>query len=377
MNSSNIDDIWDEPVAHQDEVEAPTRSKRPLFLVESDDDDDDQAPRRVARKPPPQQDIDIDALFQDVDEEEFTSLPPALDIEAVRRRAEARHKQAAPSLTPHEILPSSSPPRDTGDRREEGKTKGKDKEGDQKKERRRPAQLNEGRLLGPSGFPQLIKDVKNFRIKGKGHEATDLNRLLQVYQFWTHSLYPKTPFRDTVERVEKLCHSRRMNVSLSVWRDEAHGITKARANTEDDMDDDDVTRKAPPSEDELHPGQPASPIFSQTSSPMPSRPPSSASEYDLHDDDIEALIREESALSREKPPAPMEDDEESFWSTVDDYQPPRLSQPAPQATPMDEDHDMWDLVREIEMNTSTSQDEASSIPKASTTEEDWDGSIYV
>ena len=180
MSSSNIDDIWDEPVAHQDDFEAPTRSKRPLFLVESDDDDDDQALHRVARKPPPQQDIDIDALFQDVDEDEFTSLPPALDIEAVRRRAEARHKQAAPPLTTHEILPSSSPPHDTGDRREEGKNKGKDKEGDQKKERRRPAQLNEGRLLGPSGFPQLIKDVKNFRIKGKGHEVHGF--FLYIYQ---------------------------------------------------------------------------------------------------------------------------------------------------------------------------------------------------
>lgn len=165
-----------------------------------------------------------------------------------------------------------------------------------------------------------------------------------------------------------------LKVSLSVWRDEAHGITKAMANTEDDMDDD-VTRKAQPLEEELDPGQPASPISSQISSPMPSRPPSSASEYDLHDDDIEALIREESAPSRKKPPAPIEDDEESFWSTVDGYQPPRPSQPASQATPMDEDHDMWDLVREIEMNTATSQHKASSMPKASTTE-DWDD-IYV
>lgn len=163
-------------------------------------------------------------------------------------------------------------------------------------------------------------------------------------------------------------------MSLSVWRDEAHGITKAMTNTEDDMDDD-VTRKAPPLEEELDPGQPASPIFSQTSSPMPSRPPSSASEYDLHDDDIEALIRQESAPSQKEPPAPIEDDEESFWSTVDGYQPPRPSQPASQATPMDEDHDMWDLVREIEMDTSTSQHEASSMPEVSTTE-DWDD-IYV
>ena len=36
--------------------------------------------------------------------------------------------------------------------------------------------------------------------------------MLQVYQFWTHKLYPKTRFKETVDRVEKLCHSKRMQV---------------------------------------------------------------------------------------------------------------------------------------------------------------------
>lgn len=51
-------------------------------------------------------------------------------------------------------------------------------------------------------------------------QASDLNRLLQVYQFWTHRMYPKTQFRDTVEQVEKLCHTKRMAVSgLSIAYD--------------------------------------------------------------------------------------------------------------------------------------------------------------
>src|SRR5882762_10081140 len=45
-------------------------------------------------------------------------------------------------------------------------------------------------------------------------QTTDLNRLLQVYQFWAHKMYPKTQFKDTVDRVEKLCHSKRMHVRL-------------------------------------------------------------------------------------------------------------------------------------------------------------------
>ena len=44
------------------------------------------------------------------------------------------------------------------------------------------------------------------------NQATDLDRALQVYQFWTHKLYPKTRFKETVDRVEKLCHSKRMQV---------------------------------------------------------------------------------------------------------------------------------------------------------------------
>ena len=70
-------------------------------------------------------------------------------------------------------------------------------------------------------------------------EAEDLTRLMRVYNFWTHKLHPKLKFHDTVVRIEKMCHTKRMQVgvhlrevllhlisfqvALSVWRDEAHG----------------------------------------------------------------------------------------------------------------------------------------------------------
>jgi hypothetical protein len=49
------------------------------------------------------------------------------------------------------------------------------------------------------------------------HESKveDLTRLMRVYNFWAHRLYPKVKFRDTVVRVEKLCHSKRMHASIS------------------------------------------------------------------------------------------------------------------------------------------------------------------
>lgn len=47
-------------------------------------------------------------------------------------------------------------------------------------------------------------------------QATDLDRVLQIYQFWSHKLYPKTRFKETVDRVEKLCHSKRMQVCAAL-----------------------------------------------------------------------------------------------------------------------------------------------------------------
>jgi replication fork protection complex subunit Csm3/Swi3 len=116
-----------------------------------------------------------------------------------------------------------------------------DGEDDGQKKRKPLPKLDETRLLGKDGFPQLLKDTKNFKPKGKGHEviiiiiftshllapvltadvwtdatastqAMDLDRVLQIYQFWSHKLYPKTRFKETVDRVEKLCHSKRMQV---------------------------------------------------------------------------------------------------------------------------------------------------------------------
>lgn len=209
------------------------RARQALFYADSDDDDLEPGPsnaRTNAVTAPPPQNIDIDALFEDVDDDESIPLPEIVDEEELTRQAEARYRTNAPPLTPHEILPSSSPSRDTGDGvGMKGRQKGKLSE--ESKTRRRQLKLDENLLLSPNGFPQLIKMTKDFRIKGKGREvrlqshmdhclefvlcqAEDLDRLLRIYQYWTHQLYPKTTFSDTIDRIEKLCHSRRMNVSL-------------------------------------------------------------------------------------------------------------------------------------------------------------------
>ncbi|KAG6874193.1 hypothetical protein C0995_003739 [Termitomyces sp. Mi166 len=419
----SLDNIWNEPVD-----EDPARphsspsSHEPLFLADSDEEN--------ARRPPPQNvadvDVDIDAMFAEVEAEDdpftFKPLTSDLNTKALTREAEARHKRAIPSLTPHAIM-SSSPPRDPGNDQTSKQGGGqKGKEG--RKERRKPVRLDEGRLLGPNGFPKLIKDTKDFKIKGKGYEATDLNRLLQIYGYWIHEMFPRTTFRDTVERVEKLCHSKRMHIALSVWRDEARGLINGRKPEDDEVVDLTENSHGDPTlqSGSSRASSPASngAAYASSSSRPPSRPPSSGSELDDDDDfDIDAVIREEEErLARERNSSvptnttliigdqttkrniAVDDDDAAMWEAVDSMQGaasqtsqgiiPHLKvdddamweeidalQKAAESThppPVrDEDEDMWDVLREMENDDLAHKPQ--SRPIAPDPENDWD-SVY-
>ncbi|KAF9564602.1 Swi3-domain-containing protein [Agrocybe pediades] len=378
MDSTSLDSIWDEPAiinspkraepAQDSDGEgsgahrAPKRSRQTLFLADSDDDLELSPSNRVTRKAPPIQHVDVDALFADIDDDDdlmnFDRVPDRVDEAELARKAEAEARRRMPTLTPHQIMPSSSPVRDAengaGNKRSKGKQAEED--GDEKKARRRLAKLDENRLLGPSGFPQLIKMTKDFRVKGKGYEATDLNRLLQTYQYWTHQLYPKTQFRDTVERIEKLCHSRRMNVSLSVWRDEAHGKpTQQRDGSDDEENDNEEEGNADQSENArmdtddpiLEPPRSSpSRISSRATSPpasgpssegdMPSRPPGGNGS------------NPQDASNRE------EDEQEDFWRSLDEFNddmPDPPPAPVPAANLFADDDDMWDIIDEVERDS--------------------------
>jgi replication fork protection complex subunit Csm3/Swi3 len=246
---TDISDIWDLPVetsirhppvdTPDDEGRAspPHPPNRPLFLPS--DDEDDAAP--PATKPNANKDPDIDALFDGLDDmdDAVHELAPSLDLDALRREADARNARAVRAEFAASIPGLSAAATAAASKTDKGKGGGAldgidDGGEDGEKKKRKPVpKLDEARLLGMNGLPQLLKDTKNFKPKGKGHEvihstcspafwltnamppqATDLDRMLQIYQFWTHKLYPKTRFKETVDRVEKLCHSRRMQVCL-------------------------------------------------------------------------------------------------------------------------------------------------------------------
>ncbi|KAI6045776.1 replication fork protection component Swi3-domain-containing protein [Pisolithus marmoratus] len=393
----SLDDIWDAPVVSpakptstKDASSPVKRPRQSLFL--SDSDSDYQRPQKRATLAP---DPDIEALFADIDEnaadtandeEDLTYKPlaPALDLEKLSREAEARHARERKTKIPassatRQVASSSPPPPDAPSGRgaktngDGGKGKGGDDEG--KKERKRPLYLDEERLIGPSGLPQLIKDIKGFKPKGKGHEHSDLNRLLQVYQFWTHRMYPKTPFRDTINRVEKLCHSKRMQVRLSVWRDESKGLVNGKNPEPEDHDLIDLTEGDPKAtEHDMQEGKSDELLPSRA----PSLPPMS-SEPEDDDFDMEAVIKAEEerlaalraandATPTSAPkPLPSKDkgdgtdtmDEEAMWAALDDQplsdRPPDNATKAPTILTHDQDEEMWDIVNELEQGEQEQQ----------------------
>jgi replication fork protection complex subunit Csm3/Swi3 len=224
-------------------------------------------------------------------------------------------------------------------------------------------------------------------------------------------MYPPGQFRDTVERIEKLCHSRRMNVrglllyqrlilmflqvSLSVWRDEAHGLIHGK-KVEDDqtIELDDGDRKDETVNLRSSSGSVRA-EYASSSSPPQTRPPSSEVEDD-DDFDIDAVIRAEvernarkraeageepdhldkgkgkmvvadedeyDALWNEMDPIPSVpasvessmvaggsgDDDMVIWDAVDALEKDSSAPTKPPTTyHVDDDEDMWDVVQEME-----------------------------
>ncbi|KAI5899348.1 Swi3-domain-containing protein [Schizophyllum commune H4-8] len=370
-----LDAIWDDdaelastsrPGASEDNV---GKSSEPLFIYgdESDTDKDTRAPNAAGGG---MDDAELEAMFDEGALEMIDARAIQAKAEEAVRREEARRPKKKPAER-HQILPSSSPPPEGFDDHDAGGAKaGKDGE----KKRRKPIVLDESRLISPIGFPQLIEDTKNFKIKGKGHEATDLNRLLNIYQFWAHRMYPRTQFNDTVERIEKLCHSRRMHNQLGMMRDAAFG----KAPKEDAIDlsdsDNDDARERPqngitlPSSSSPRSSPPARSRAS--SSRPPSLPPDSSDPGDAvmtdgtrssaapdNDEDAElwaAIEEDNNAMLSAKAPAPrrpptndFDDDMDDAFAVFDEVHGAGGPPPAPPPPPefdMDDDFAMMDEI---------------------------------
>ncbi|KAH7088421.1 chromosome segregation in meiosis protein 3 [Paraphoma chrysanthemicola] len=102
--------------------------------------------------------------------------------------------------------------------------------------------LDDHRLLSDPGIPRLRKISKErLRFKGKGHEYGDIARMLNMYQLWLDDLYPRAKFADALAIIEKVGHTKRMQMMRKDWIDEG----KPRRTTEGDVEDEERAQDKP------------------------------------------------------------------------------------------------------------------------------------
>jgi len=64
--------------------------------------------------------------------------------------------------------------------------------------------LDAERLKRPRGLTMLANVFEKVKFKGRGYEEQDLSMLMKNYEYWCHRLFPKLPFDDCLERIERL-----------------------------------------------------------------------------------------------------------------------------------------------------------------------------
>lgn len=169
--------------------------------------------------------------------------------------------------------------------------------------------------------------------------------MLNLYQLWLDDLYPKAKFKDGLMMVEKLGHTKRMQVSRRAWIDESKGFRR-REDEDAEMrlgdisgqgeDNDEIFPAAPkdsgqgqeqsrggadaPDDDELDAlmgEEPAASTPPNTTGNGPTQPRGPFQDDEPDDDELDALLNEESrpAVQTEqqqttKQKGPFEDDED-------------------------------------------------------------------
>ena len=150
-------------------------------------------------------------------------------------------------------------------------------------------------------------------------------RLLSLYQLWLDDLYPKAKFADALAIIEKLGHTKRMQVMRREWIDESktrNGVYDAPASADVNLDaavpasraDEPAKSRAqtPPPHHTADDGDlnSASPVAARVDRAMPSA--TGAVEELPEEDELDALLAEDAARTApamhtrpaSKPPAP-------------------------------------------------------------------------
>jgi len=168
------------------------------------------------------------------------------------------------------------------------------------KKRKPNPKLDQDRLLSDAGVPKLRRLAKNkLHFKGKGHEFSDISRILNLYQLWLDDLYPKAKFKDGLAMIEKLGHSKRLQVSRKAWMDKTKPF---RRRDDADAEMHDASEGANVENEGIFSAREVTGQAGLTHTD--DMPP---------DDDLDALFAEESERSKPAPIAkktgPLEDDD--------------------------------------------------------------------
>lgn len=123
-----------------------------------------------------------------------------------------------------------------GSDQENGNINGSDQEGKQevdagikvKKPKRKLVTLNAEKLKGPRGIVAIDDFFQNVKLKGKGHEKEDLNEVMKRLEHWSHRMFPKYHFDDSLTKIERL--GRKKEISLHMTRYRLGQLTKDDEN---------------------------------------------------------------------------------------------------------------------------------------------------
>ncbi|KAL2836040.1 replication fork protection component Swi3-domain-containing protein [Aspergillus pseudoustus] len=137
---------------------------------------------------------------------------------------------------------TANAPKETAPPDNSGVVLGLDEEVKVAKKRQPIPKLDENRLLTQAGVPKLRRSAKkNLKFKGKGHEFSDLARLLNFYQLWLDDLFPRAKFADGLAMIERLGHSKRVQTMRRAWIDEEK--TKTTGDDDDILENDTLASK--------------------------------------------------------------------------------------------------------------------------------------
>ncbi|XP_034666865.1 protein TIPIN homolog [Drosophila subobscura] len=73
-------------------------------------------------------------------------------------------------------------------------------------------------LRGPRGIHTIENYFKDIKLKGRGHEKSDLDEVLRRLQHWGHRMYPTYTFDDVLNNIERLGKKKPLQVHMTRYR---------------------------------------------------------------------------------------------------------------------------------------------------------------